>query len=162
MINKKHLRFQLMGLVFGILFIFYFQYDRGSKQAKQNWNDVVEQTNSYSCGASSLSMIFKDKGINIPLSTIEKSVLKSNSSTFLDLKKFSKTCGLSSIGWELSVRELATINMPAIISMNDSHFVVVDSVKIDSVYIRDPLRGRKIMSQSKFLKEWSGYALEFQ
>jgi len=157
----KNIIFQILGLI--IVVIIVFGYYRNYKQKNLwNWTGVVTQSSPYSCGASALLMIFKAHKISVELKEIENAIVKPGiGSTFLDLKRFSEIKGLNASGWRLSFEDLEEISMPVIIFIDRSHFVVMDSVKFNSVYLRDPLQGNLVIKKEKFLTQWDGEVLKF-
>lgn len=133
------------------------------KLKNQKWNGVSAQTNSYSCGASSLSMIFESHKIKVPLTVIEKAIIKKGEGcSFLDIKDYAKSFGLHANGWNLTIEQLTLLDMPSIVILNGSHFIVLDSISLNMIYIRDPLRGSIVLSKDQFMKSWGKNALEFK
>jgi ATP-binding cassette, subfamily B, bacterial len=130
---------------------------------KQYWTDVIRQTDGSSCGVASLQMIFKKYGIEADNDEMRKATLdKDNGSSLLQLKKYAETKGLISVGWKYDADNLENANMPCIVLFDDVHFVVLDSIKRDFFYIRDPLQGKVNLSRDEFLNKWDGITLTFE
>jgi ATP-binding cassette subfamily B protein len=157
----KNIAIQVIGILLIIILIRYVFLN--IKIEQRNWQGVIRQKNQYSCGAAALAMIFESNKIDVPLKSIEDSIIKPlEGCSLLDLKNFSENKGLGSFGWNLTFNELSRIHMPSIIHFDKSHFVVLDSIINDSIYVRDPLRGMVVIPKNKFLKKWDGNVLEFR
>ena len=80
----------------------------------------------------------------------------------LMLKELAGREGLRAEGWRLSLKELLRARLPAILFINENHFVVVDSVsESGDVFMRDPALGKLKMAGAMLLKVWSGETLIF-
>lgn len=147
--------------IFGIAALLFFFNSNNRVNNKQNWKNVVPQSTSYSCGASSLQMVLLNHNIKISLKEIENSIITSSQGcSMIDLKKYCELKGLIARGWHLSFSDLEKLKMPVIVSMNKSHFIVVDRIKNDFVYCRDPLHGMLTIQKNLFVNKWDNFALE--
>lgn len=123
---------------------------------------VVLQSKWNNCGPAALKMIFDHYHIPSSVEEIEQSVgLTDEGSSMLALKRIALTKGLKTEGWKLSFRDFATRPFPLLVYIRNDHFVVVDSVVADAIFIRDPAVGKLKLSQSKFLNIWNGETLVF-
>ena len=159
--NVKYLFFQFFGLGM-IIFLLLQPKSLKKKMPVYTWEGVIAQSDSYSCGAAALAMVFVKHDLKVPLMEIERAIVKPwKGCTMLDLKSYAQMHGINSTGWELRFEELRKINMPSIVSVRGSHFLVIDSINKDVVYFRDPLRGSSTISRDDFLVVWDRNAIEF-
>jgi ATP-binding cassette subfamily B protein RaxB len=101
---------------------------------------------------------------DIPSTTdeIERHVrLTARGSTMLSLQEMAELKGLTATGWRLSVEELASRPLPALLFVHRDHFVVADSVCGGQVFLRDPAIGRIRMPERKLMHIWNGETLLF-
>lgn len=124
---------------------------------------VIFQDGSNTCGPAALKMILDHYGVNVPLLELErKGGHGKRGMNMLALCRLAKSFGLTAKGWRLSADDFWDGCLPAIIFVENTHFVVLDSVhnQID-YFIRDPAKGRMRISKTKLLKTWKGEALLF-
>ena len=127
-----------------------------------NNDTVILQSSSNDCGPAALQMIFEHFGIQTSREEIDTEVHPGEEGTpMLRLMKMAEKKGLRTAGWRLTFDDLAKRNAPAILFIRKRHFVVVDSVRSDRVFMRDPGNGRMIYSKSQLLRVWKGEALIF-
>ncbi len=124
---------------------------------------VVLQDGSNTCGPAALKMILEHHAINISLHELErKSWRGGQSMTMLDLKYTAGLFGVSAKGWRLSVDDLSCVSLPAILFVENTHFVVLDSIHgCTDYFVRDPAKGKLQLSRTKLLKMWKGETLLF-
>src|SRR5205085_410389 len=103
---------------------------------------VVMQDKNYNCGAAALKMIFDHFDVPSTMAEIEHGIgLTERGSSMLGLQKLADTKGLRAQGWQYSLNDLSRASLPAILLVNNDHYVVVDSIGTDDdVYLRDPAR----------------------
>ncbi len=125
---------------------------------------VVMQTKPNNCGCAALKMIFDYYKIPSTLDEIEEKVLISKKgSSFYTLKELAEIKGLNTEGWKLSFDDFVNnIPFPSLLYVNNEHFIIVDSVKNDDVFIRDPAIGRLKLKINILIKYWEGETLVFQ
>lgn len=68
--------------------------------------------------------------------------------------------GFKTLLARLSVRNLVRVNLPCIAYWKDSHFVIIEDVIGEVVYVADPSVGRVRYSVPEFLAGWSQQADE--
>ena len=115
------------------------------------------------CGPVSLQMIFDYYRIPSTVRDIEQTIeLSENGSTMLALKEMSEMKGLHAEGWRLTPDDLSNILFPALLFIHDDHFVVVDSIWNNEVFVRDPAIGRLRVPKINLMKVWKGEILLFK
>ena len=123
---------------------------------------VVMQTKQNNCGPSALKMIFDHYKIASSLDEIEKAVhLTKSGSTMRSLKELAESKGLKAAGWKLTMKDFIASPVPSLLFVHDDHFIVVDSVVGNSVFIRDPAIGKIKMTERKLQEIWKGETLIF-
>jgi ABC-type bacteriocin/lantibiotic exporter with double-glycine peptidase domain len=122
---------------------------------------VVLQSRQNDCGLIALMMILDSRGIaTLPTKTTHEARLARRGASLTQLKEIAKAYGVSADGWRVNFEELANLPMPAILFVDNHHFIVVDSVdKMDRVFARDPAVGRIRIPGSILTKRWRGEVL---
>lgn len=157
---KLHQTLSLLGIFFFTI-ILLMQFP-SPKQTNRNVNNTTFQSGNETCGAAVMEMILKFYGLKMPINDIEVAVVeKGSGSSFLALKEFAQSRGLNAQGWQLTFSQLEKSVFPCIAYINNSHFVVIDSITKGNVYTRDPLIGSVKMLNREFIKIWSGKVLLF-
>ena len=123
---------------------------------------VVLQTKNNNCGPSALKMIFDHFNIPSTLKEIEDKIeLQGNGTSMLSIKKFAESKGLHADGWRLTLKDLLNTRFPVILFVNRNHFVVADSVILDTIFLRDPTLGSFLLPASNLSSIWKGETLTF-
>lgn len=114
-----------------------------------------KQRNGYDCGPVCLRIIAKYYGENWSVKSIKDlcKIGKRNSS-LEEISLASEIMGFSSFAARIPLNKLQTIQVPFIVYLNKSHFVVVYSVKKNKVLVSDPEKGLITWSYKKFLQVW--------
>lgn len=124
---------------------------------------VILQNHSNNCGLAALMMIFEYHGIKVSPGEIErKTKLARQGVSMLTLKELARSFGLQATGWRLNSGDLSSVRFPAILFVENRHFVVVDSMGGEEVlFVRDPAIGRLRISRKVLMDEWKGETLVF-
>jgi ABC-type bacteriocin/lantibiotic exporter with double-glycine peptidase domain len=124
---------------------------------------VVLQDGGNTCGPAALKMILDYHGVNVRLGDLErKAGYTGRGMNMSSLSRLATSFGLDARGWRLGMDDLRRSCMPAILFVENTHFVVLDSIgdRCD-FFVRDPAKGKMRLSKSKLLKIWRGEALLF-
>lgn len=124
---------------------------------------VVFQDGSNTCGPAALKMILDHHRINVPLIELERIGGRgARGMTMLALGRLAGLFGIQARGWRLGIENLSRVCLPAIIFVENTHFVVVDSVcdQLD-FFIRDPAKGKMRIGKTKLSDIWKGETLLF-
>ncbi len=122
---------------------------------------VILQTELTECGLACLAMIGRYHGHDIDLNVLRKKHLVSM--TGASLKSVMAVAGglqLASRPLKVDLDQLSKLQMPAILHWDLNHYVVLKSVKGDTVQIIDPGLGLRSMTLSKVSDHFTGIALE--
>ena len=124
---------------------------------------VVMQDKGNNCGPAALKMVLEHYGKVVPLRDLEKSVsAREEGWSMKALTEIAERNGIHATGWMMSADELRTRDLPAILFVENRHFVVVDSVdRVGFFYVRDPALGRLRFHKNALRKIWTGKALMF-
>jgi ABC-type bacteriocin/lantibiotic exporter with double-glycine peptidase domain len=122
---------------------------------------VVLQDRSSNCGVAALMMVLEHYGIKASQRNMElKAGLKFGGASLFALKEMAQAAGISAEGWMLSPEDLRRVQLPAILFVENHHFVVVDSIDgKDILFVRDPAVGRLKIPRRRAIDIWKGETL---
>lgn len=120
----------------------------------------IEQTE---CGAASLAMILAHHGRWITLEEMrERSGVSRDGTKASNLLKAARYYGLLAKGFRKEADRLTEVPWPAILHWNFIHFVVLEGIRDDTVYINDPAIGRRTVSLAELAEAFTGVVLAFE
>ena len=123
---------------------------------------TILQMEATECGAASLSMILAHYGQWIPLEKLrqECGVNRDGSkASCVTLAARNRNCTANGYRWNADrLREVNTF--PLIIHWEFNHFVVLEGIKGDTVYLNDPAMGRRTVKWDEFRTSYTGVALD--
>jgi ABC-type bacteriocin/lantibiotic exporter with double-glycine peptidase domain len=124
---------------------------------------VVMQDRNNNCGPAALKMILEHYGKAVPLRDLENGVrAREEGWSMKALTEIAERNGIHATGWRLSANDLCERALPAILFVENRHFVVVDSAdRVGFFYVRDPALGRLRLHRKALNKIWTGKALVF-
>jgi len=121
--------------------------------------NVAFQLSPSSCGAAALQMVLRHHGISVGQRSLVRDLKgPEHWATLAELRKVAADYGLRAEGWRLDLAALTGESLPAIAHTRD-HFVVVDSVRPEGVFVRDPAVGSLRFTHEAFNTWWTGEAL---
>ena len=85
-----------------------------------------------------------------------------NGSRASDIVRAARKYGLKAEGRRLAPSQLADVPLPAILFVNQSHFVVLEGFDRRKVHLNDPAQGRRTLAVAEFENVYSGIALLFE
>jgi NHLM bacteriocin system ABC transporter peptidase/ATP-binding protein len=124
---------------------------------------VIFQADAAESGAVALAMVLAAHGRWVPLVELRSVCgVSRHGSHVSHLVRAARSYGLEAEGRSVGVSQLANVALPAIVLVNQSHFVVLVGFDRRTVYLNDPAQGRRNLSFGEFAKIYSGVALELQ
>lgn len=124
---------------------------------------VVLQMEAVECGAASLGMIFEYYGVYVPLERLRVECGVSRDGTKAsNMVKAARRFGFEASGYKLELESLKDIDLPVIIFWDFNHFVVLEGIRGNKVYINDPAVGRRQVTLEDFDESFTGVTLTFK
>lgn len=121
------------------------------------------QATASECGLACLSMIYGYFGRHTPIGEIRRDIdTGRDGASMLQLAQHSRSLGLDAHGVRVANYDPGAVPLPAIITWDRSHFVVLEASNEEGVTIVDPALGRRAVSQQDFLENFGGTALFFK
>ena len=135
---------------------------------------VQLQERDYSCGAASMTSIFKYY-LEEPITEVEviqslfdlakergtlEKIIQRRGFTLLDLKRFAESKGFKTSAFKLEYDDLVNLGEPALVPIIPSgykHFVVFRGADDKYVYLADPSFGNLTEPVDEFKKDWYGF-----
>ncbi len=117
----------------------------------------IKQLDSQDCGIACLRMLVKYYTNN----TLDEESLKNlditkQGVTISELKATSELLGFTTMVVKLNYDNMVqNVNLPAIFFWNQNHFIIVNKIQNDKVYISDPAFGKTYYRKEEFLKGWT-------
>lgn len=121
------------------------------------------QMEAVECGAAALASILQFHGRRVPLEQLRNDCAVSrDGAKASNIVKAARRYGLETKGVRTTADEALTAGEPFIAFWNVSHFVVVEGVKGDRVYLNDPGSGPRQVSREDFEESFSSVMLTFK
>jgi len=116
------------------------------------------------CGAAALGSVLGFHGRHVPLSELrEQCGVNRDGSRASNIVRAARSQGLEAAGYQRGAEEvLHQTNLPAIVFWRQSHFVVLEGLQGDKVWINDPRGGHRRLTIAEFAKDYSQVVLEFK
>ena len=122
---------------------------------------TILQMEATECGAASLSMILAHYNLWLPLEKLrqECGVNRDGSKASCVIRAArNRGCDANGYRWKAD-RLLEVKEFPMIIHWEFNHFVVLEGIKGDTVYLNDPAMGRRTVKWDEFRTSYTGVAL---
>ena len=122
---------------------------------------VVMQLEALECGAASLAMVMAHYGKWVPLSQAREDCgVSRDGSNARNILKAARSYGMEAHGYRYEPEDLLNSgSFPCIVHWEFNHFIVLDGVRGDKVYVNDPARGNLTMSRKEFDEGFTGVVL---
>jgi ATP-binding cassette subfamily B protein RaxB len=121
----------------------------------------VLQSEAAECGLASLAMVARFHGHRVDLAGLRQRFPTSiKGMTLRQMIDVASVLELSARPVRLEVDELDQLRLPAILHWDLNHFLVLERIDKNSVWLLDPARGRRRVTLAKFARHFTGVALE--
>lgn len=145
----------------------------GSRMLLQVWSmrelkirSVILQKYDYSCGSAAIATLLTyhyDNPISeeVAFQTMfehgDQEKIRQEGFSLLDMKRFLEAQGYRADGFEVSLDDLSSAGIPAIVLMVDNgyhHFVVVKGMRGNKILLGDPAIGLRVVPRQEFEAAW--------
>ena len=122
---------------------------------------TILQMEATECGAASLSMILSHYKLWLPLEKLRQECgVNRDGSKASCVIRAARNRGCDANGYRWTADRLKELMMfPLIIHWEFNHFVVLEGIKGDTVYLNDPAMGRRTVKWDEFRTSYTGVAL---
>ena len=115
----------------------------------------IEQMHHSECGLACLAMVLNYHGHCIPLSELREIYGVSKGGTSLyQITKIAQNYNLEVDGYKTVAKELENIQLPAIFSWENKHYVVLERINKKTAIIVDSANGKKKIGFKEFEKKY--------
>ena len=121
----------------------------------------MRQSELSECGLICLAIASEKLGSKVDLSALRrKHQVSSRGLTLRAVRDIAADMGMVGRAVGCDIGELSALKTPAILHWGFQHFVVLDSVRGDRIWIQDPAIGKVTLSASEVSRKFTGVALE--
>ena len=122
---------------------------------------TILQMEATECGAASLSMIFAHYKLWLPLEKLRQECgVNRDGSKASCVIRAARNRGCTANGYRWNADRVKEVGeFPLIIHWEFNHFVVLEGIKGDTVYLNDPAMGRRTVKWDEFRTSYTGIAL---
>ena len=130
--------------------------------ARRRSTPTVLQLEAAECGAASLAMILAFHGRHLGLDQLRALCGVSRDGTKASsLLRAARSLGLEAKGLKAEPEHIADLALPLIAFVNFNHFLVVEHIDAQHVWLNDPASGRRRETVEEFAEGFTGVVLTF-
>lgn len=129
--------------------------------------ELIRQSEAGECGLACIAMIASHYGLKADVSSLRRRFpLSARGATVKVLIEIADSLGLHIRALRSELQSITKIQTPCIIHWGLNHFVVLERVNLtpgaEKYVVVDPAKGRRLISQSEFSREFTGIVLEIE
>jgi NHLM bacteriocin system ABC transporter peptidase/ATP-binding protein len=124
---------------------------------------TVFQMETVECGAAALSIVLGYFGKYISLEQLRIDCgISRDGCKAINIINAANKYGLEAEGYKVEFEDLFDLDMPVILFWRFNHFIVLEGIEGDTVYINDPGYGPSTISREEFIRNFTGVILTFE
>lgn len=133
------------------------------RYVKREKTPTLLQMEAVECGAAALGIIMRYHKKYVPLEELRIACgVNRDGSKASNIMSAARAWGLHAQGYTLSLKKVLTKKFPLVVFWNFNHFIVLEGVDGDKVYINDPASGPRVITWDEFDKSFSGVTLVYE
>ncbi len=133
------------------------------KQGGRRAVPTILQMEATECGAACLAMILAHYGKWAPLEELRvRCGVSRDGSKAVNMLRAARELGLDARGFRRDPGRLFDLPFPMIVFWHFNHFIVLEGIRGDLVYINDPSEGPRRISMQEFDEGFTGVCLAFE